>query len=275
MVGRNLRDGYVKILLTGSEGKICSTLIKPMLKEHEIIPFDLVLGDNMLDLDSVRRKADVDIIVHTAGVAGPTRDVPLCAYKDVNITGGVNVAKAAREFGCKVVFFSSMARYGVDAWMRHRKECGAVVGEDVAVPKYFPIDEDHPSILDYDVGMLHESKGKHYGISKAVVELCLEGIDHVALRLAGFKEWDRRRRDRLKKVRKAAKKGDTSLRKMWLYSVAGCATKAALVKALTGAIEGRLRGAVNVCEPSTGMRHVCETYFPTVEPADQIFSTRL
>ena len=34
-------------------------------------------------------------------------------------------------------------------WMRHRNECGSIIGEDVAVPKYLPIDESHPSINSY------------------------------------------------------------------------------------------------------------------------------
>jgi len=255
----------MKILLTGSEGNISKSLLRPLLSDHEVVGFDLVLGDDMLDPESLKRKADgCDVIVHTAGISGPQcSDVSL--YENVSVRGGKNVI----DVGLPVVFFSSMAYYGVDAWMRNRDECGPVIGDGVAVPKCLPIDTAHPSVATY--GRLDNPGGAAYGMSKAKIEEYAKGKDFVSLRLCGFREVTAKRKRRWVKIRKKAKAGLAPYRKMWLYSLAGTCTKECLSEAVLWALEQRGTVTRNVGVMGTGLKDVCRAYFPTLEPADQIF----
>jgi len=256
----------MKILLTGSEGRICQDLLVPLLsKDHEVVGFDLVLGDDMLDPESLKRKADgCDIVVHTAGISGPQgKDVSL--YESVSVRGGKNVI----DTGLPVVFFSSMAYYGADAWMRNREECGPVVGDGVAVPKYLPIDTSHPSVATYD-GLVNAG-GREYGMSKVHIEEYARGKHLVSLRLCGFREVTKRRKHRWEKVIEDAKNGNAPYRKMWLYSLAGTCTRKSLSEAMVWALEQKGGAVKNVGVMGTGLEDVCRAYFPTLEPADQIF----
>lgn len=258
----------MKILLTGSEGKISTNVIRPALKGHEIIPFDLVLGDDMLDVDCVKKKGvGVDLIIHTAGIAGPTKASDAKLYEKINLQGGKNII----DLGIKTIFLSSMSRYGVDSWMRHRYEKGAIVGDDVAVPKYLPIDIHHPSILEYD--NLAEYKGKYYGESKAKIEeyAKTKGIHFISLRMSGFLPNLNKKTKRWEKLRRSAKEGEAICRKMHVYSIAGATTPEIIQKHILWAIKHKDCAARNTCVPGKDLEDICRVYFPTLKPSNQIF----
>ena len=261
-------EATVRILLTGSEGRLCSKIVKPALSKHTIIPFDLVLGNDMLDKNSLYCKMkDCDVVVHTAGISGPQcKDVSL--YEKVSVQGGKNVIDIAQELGCLVVFFSSMAYYGTDAWMRDREEKGPVAGDGVAIPKYLPIDINHPSIEAQE--KLSEYGGVYYGLSKAKIEGYAKDR-FVSLRLSGCCEVTKKRERRWEKIRLGAKKGKAPFRKMWLYSLAGTCTPKCLARAVKWGVDQKESAVKNVGVFGTGLKDVCSAYFPTLEPADQIF----
>ncbi len=278
-----------KIFISGSEGNICTKALIPFIKKlggYEVIRFDKVLGDDLLDPDTIYRKLKkgaVDTVLHTAGVAGPTRTNIKELYKKVNTDGSINLLKAASEAKVKkFIFFSSFSYYGVDSWMRHRDEAGPITGEDLAVPRYLPIDEEHPSILEYDLDKLCDYNGKYYGMSKAMVEKFARDNAHrlncsfISMRLAGFtaKTWKYRGRKRA--IIERSKRGLTDMRKQLVYGVAGIATKAIL----TGALEAILKldfkkyDAYNICEANTGLQDVVRAYFPGLAPTDRIFANQ-
>ena len=187
-----------RLLVTGSSGKLSTEVILPLLKElsWDVVQFDLQLGHNILEKDSIYRVLKdnkVSAIIHAAAIAGPTKTLDYRNFEKVNTQGSVNLIQCAQEFNIdKFIFFSSFAYYGTDAWMRNRNEIGPIVGKDVAIPKYFPMDEKHPSILEYHFDELSEYNGKYYGLSKAKVEKYV--CDHMSdihfqflsMRLAGY-----------------------------------------------------------------------------------------
>jgi nucleoside-diphosphate-sugar epimerase len=271
-----------RVLITGSEGRISTRTLKPALAPHyDLVGFDLVLGDDLLDDDSLDRKLPgVDAVIHTAGIPGPLGADNAVAFDRVNHQGSRRLIERSKEHGVgTVIFFSSFARYGVDAWMRERYETGPVTGDDVAVPRYLPIDEDHPSVLDYDG--LFEWGGKWYGESKARAEqvgasLAGESFGFVSLRLTGVRErsakWVQRRRLMLEE----ASRGVAEQRKQWLYGTAGLTSQTLLVNTLRAVIDAEIRGfqAFNVTDATHGNHELTAAYFPENEPTDQIFATQ-
>jgi len=278
-----------KIFISGSEGKIATSLLVPLIKslgEYEIIRFDKVLGDDLLDKDSIMRKLmdkNVDTVIHTAAIAGPTKTERKELYEKVNTEGSINLIKiASKNKVKKFVFFSSFSYYGVDAWMRYREETGPITGRDVVVPKYLPIDEDHPSILEYDLSKLTNYNGKYYGMSKANVERFARdnasdlNCSFISMRLAGFSKKRLKYLQRKEDVLKKSKMGISDMRKQVIYGLAGITTKSILAAALEAILKSdhEKYDAYNVCEPNKGLRDVTKLYFPDLKPADTIFTNQ-
>ncbi len=276
-----------RILLTGSEGRLATSTLKPMLEEMgdvEIIGFDTVIGDDLLYIKSLESKLlnnNIDTVIHAAAVPGPTKTNDYKMFEKVNTNGSINVMDvAARAKIKKFIFFSSFSYYGCDAWMRDRQETGPVTGDDVAIPKYLPIDEEHPSILVNDCDKLSDYNGKYYGMSKAKVEKYAAetigqlGFSFVSMRLAGFSTKHERYIKDLERMKRDSKKGIADLRKQRLFGVAGMTTDTILKSSLKAILLADFEGcnAFNICEAGSGLSDVVKAYFPTLTPTDQIFS---
>jgi len=104
-----------KVLLTGSKGFILSAFYKSYNKEYEMIQTGRN-DENIVNLD-VRDESQVekvllqfkpDYVLHGAGITstGECENNKTLAY-DVNVTGSINVAKACRKVGAKMIFFST------------------------------------------------------------------------------------------------------------------------------------------------------------------------
>ncbi|MBI3090361.1 MAG: NAD(P)-dependent oxidoreductase [Candidatus Tectomicrobia bacterium] len=270
------------VLLTGSEGLIATTIIKPALSDtYHLIGFDLKLGDDLGDQDSIAEKIKgIDYVIHTAAIRGPLGAPSPEAYDAVNFQGTCRLLRLAKEAGVrKFIFFSSLARYGVDSWMRNREETGPITGEDVAVPRYLPIDEDHPSILEYK--NLFEWGGKWYGESKARAEregeaLADERFTFISLRLTGAGEKTSKWVRRLLQLRDDARRGEPRSRKLFVYGAGGVATAGLLRNTLRASLQAELEGAqaFNVTEAETGLTDVVRLYFPETPVADCLFGTQ-
>ena len=99
-----------KILIIGSTGMLALDLIRVLEKDHEII------GASRADFDIVDRSAVEDfiknhrpeIVINTAAYH-KTEECELNPEKSfsVNALGAFNVAKAAKEIGAKIFFFST------------------------------------------------------------------------------------------------------------------------------------------------------------------------
>jgi len=98
------------MLITGGLGYIGQNLLEQL--ENPLV-YDIKDGDDILDITNVAKKMrEATVCYHLAAVSS----VPLCeAYPvnaiETNIIGTLNILKAAKEKGVKVVFASSFAVY--------------------------------------------------------------------------------------------------------------------------------------------------------------------
>jgi len=137
---------------------------------HDVVGYDRLDGDDLLDSAAVRRAADgCAAVVHAAALAHDSAGSPEDIMA-VNVLGTWHVLLAAEAAGARrVVYFSS----------------GQVLGlaEGERLPDYFPVDDAHP-----------RRAMRPYGLSKCLAEdLCAgftarTGIPTVALRPAWV--WD-------------------------------------------------------------------------------------
>ena len=118
----------MRVLLTGSEGFIGKHVRTTLVAHgHEVIPFDLALGD---DITKPMAARDIEAVVHLAALASPSAcDARPAEAFQINVHGTLEVLKMALASNAKKFVFSSSAHvYGVG-------------------PRYFPTDEVHPLSL--------------------------------------------------------------------------------------------------------------------------------
>ena len=116
----------MKILITGAGGFAASRIISAWKDRHEIT------GTGRAQLDFTRKEETLqvigqlrpEIVIHCGAVS----DVGACD-KDpertylVNVTGAENIAAACREYGARMIFFSSdQVYFGNDVQEPHREE---------------------------------------------------------------------------------------------------------------------------------------------------------
>lgn len=115
----------MKILVTGSSGFIGRYLIQELGKtDHDVTPFDISDGNDVLDYEKLTKLEKFDIIIHLANkifVPDSFKD-PANFYK-INFQGTLNLLELCRVHKSKFIYLSSY-----------------VYGQ----PEYFPIDEKHP-----------------------------------------------------------------------------------------------------------------------------------
>jgi UDP-glucose 4-epimerase len=158
-------DGLVRILVSGHRGQV-GARVSASLKRlgHDVVGFDRVDGDDLLDLAAVRRAAaGCAAVVHAGALAHDSAGNPEDIMA-VNVLGTWHVLLAAEAVGAgRVVYFSSGQVFGL--------------AEGERLPDYFPVDDAHP-----------RRAMRPYGLSKCLAEdLCAgftarTGIASVALR---------------------------------------------------------------------------------------------
>ncbi|MGA1868827.1 MAG: NAD-dependent epimerase/dehydratase family protein [bacterium] len=167
----------MKILVTGGAGFIGSHVVEAMIREnhHVIVVDDLSSGKkervpqgvpfykaDIRDktIEEIFAKEKPEIVCHHAAqisvrisVDDPVMDA------DINIIGGINMAKLAAANGVKQFIFSSTG--------------GAIYGEQ----DYFPADEEHPArpICPYGAAKLSFEKYLYYFYK-------IHGLNYVVLR---------------------------------------------------------------------------------------------
>jgi len=167
----------MNILVTGGNGRVGQYILRELLGaghrvwcySHTPPPVegaDFTAGD-IMDLPRLREASQgMDALVHLAAVPGPWR-VPTERHLEVNVMGTVNVLEAAVSQGvAQVVFASSGAALGF-CFQWHKM-----------VPRYFPVDDDHPA-----------EPQDEYGLSKYLSEIICKrytdahGLQTIALRI--------------------------------------------------------------------------------------------
>jgi len=108
----------MKVLITGGWGWIGARIITYLLEQgHELIPLDIKSGEDILNLDTVRRQVNsAEVVIHLAGVGRPVPEIPLQDFLMLNVVGTANILTAMAEgFGAqRIIYPSSVAYYGCD-----------------------------------------------------------------------------------------------------------------------------------------------------------------
>jgi UDP-glucose 4-epimerase len=162
-----LRPALMKILLTGSSGRLGLRIDRALeLAGHDVVPFDLVTGDDVLDAAAVSAAArGADAIVHSAGIPDDSADWSIASQTlPVNLTGTWNVLLAARDNGIpRVVAFSS----------------GKALGMLEREPDYLPMDDAHRGLpsLPYSLSKwLLEEMCEAFTAETGVTTICLRPV---------------------------------------------------------------------------------------------------
>jgi len=105
------------ILLTGSEGFIGNRIKQTLLfNGHHVIPFDLVLGNNLLNLNELEQAVKKsDVIMHVAAQANLHKMETLDGGKqgtDFNVQGTHNIALLCAKYHKKLIYASTVCVYG-------------------------------------------------------------------------------------------------------------------------------------------------------------------
>jgi|SRR3989344_1117124 len=128
----------MKILITGSSGFIGGELVKNLKDKHELVTFDSVDGQNLLDYDHLKEAmSGCDVVIHLAAIPAPVEGKNFSDYFKINCQGTFNVAQACLENHVKkLIFTSSTTYYGVERgipFMKPIKENNLVVTQYVKV----------------------------------------------------------------------------------------------------------------------------------------------
>jgi len=143
----------VKVLVTGSSGRLGAAFVEALVAAgHQVVPFDLTNGNDVLDGAAVSAAArEADAIVHSAAIPDDAVDAEVVKHTlPVNVVGTWNVLVAARERGVgRVVALSS----------------GKALGLLERDPDYLPVDDAHRG-----------RPSRPYALSKWLLEEMCEGF---------------------------------------------------------------------------------------------------
>lgn len=102
----------MKILITGSAGFVGKHMVKKLSQKHQIVEYDLVNGQDVLNGKLLGQKLrGVDLVIHLAAFISATEswEKPMDYMKN-NTLGTLSVVESAIEAGVKkMIFFSSAA----------------------------------------------------------------------------------------------------------------------------------------------------------------------
>ena len=165
----------MKILVTGGSGTIGGYVLRELLQAgHSVTSFSrtvprvegagFIHGDIMEPDQLAQACKEQDAVIHLAAVPGPGRATP-AKLLEVNVIGTVNVLEAAVQAGVgKVIFASSGAATGFSFQKQE------------FLPRYLPIDEEHPSEPQDEYGLsklLAELTCKRYSAAYGIQTICL------------------------------------------------------------------------------------------------------
>jgi UDP-glucose 4-epimerase len=140
-------DGEMRVLVTGHRGLVGAPVAEFVADQGiEVVGFDRVDGQDLLDLDAVRQAATgCSAVVHLGALPHDTAGTPE-QIMAVNVLGTWHVLLAAEQAGVdRVIYFSSAQVLGIAG------------GE--GLPDYFPVDDAHP-----------RRAARPYGLSKRLGE---------------------------------------------------------------------------------------------------------
>lgn len=173
----------LKVMVTGHRGYIGSRFVEAVKQKYDIVGYDIVEGDDILDFDNLKKKMKgVDIVVHEAAIPKPTPGKSFEDYFRTNVEGSFNVVRAAYESGVKrVVYASSTTIYGIEGGIPFDYPISE--GQKF-VSQYLKADSLHTRDIDLSYHMskvMAEQAMAWYGLNKKIQVIALRygPTDHV------------------------------------------------------------------------------------------------
>jgi nucleoside-diphosphate-sugar epimerase len=102
----------MKIFITGSSGYIGNELVKYLSDKHEIVIYDLVNGQDILDYEQLKEKiVGCDVVIHLAAIRGPDESKEFNDYFNINCQGTQNIINCAIENNVARFIYASSTGY--------------------------------------------------------------------------------------------------------------------------------------------------------------------
>ena len=126
---------HMKILVTGHKGFLGGAFIKEYSNQYDIVGYDLIEGDELMDFQNLVSKIKgCEMVVHLAAIPKPIEGKSFEDYFTNNVRATQNVAKAAAQNKVKrIVYASSTSIYGIEK----------------GIPFATPIVESQPFVSQY------------------------------------------------------------------------------------------------------------------------------
>lgn len=179
------QERKLRVMVTGHRGYIGSRFVEAVKQKYDIVGYDIVEGDDILDYSNLKKKMkDVDIVVHEAAIPKPTPGKSFEDYFRTNVEGSLNVVRAAYENGVKrVVYASSTTVYGIEGGIPFDYPISE--GQKF-VSQYLKADSLHTRDIDlsYHISkVMAEQAMAWYGLNKKIQVIALRygPTDHVNL----------------------------------------------------------------------------------------------
>lgn len=158
----------MKILITGSSGFIGNELVNRLSDTNEIVKFDMIQGNNILNYqDLTDAVKGCDVVVHIAAIPAPDAAKEFEDYFRINCQGTFNVAEACRENKVKrLIFTSSTTYYGIEKGIDFIKP---VMEKNPVVTQYAKVEDldCRPCDISYSTSkVICEQVLANYGLNK-------------------------------------------------------------------------------------------------------------
>ena len=165
----------MRVFITGQKGYLGRRFIQKYGSDYEVVGFDLIDGDNLLEYENVReRMSGCDQVVHLAAIPKPVEGETFESYFKNNVEATLNVARAATENKLqRIIYASSTTIYGIERGIPFRTP----IREDQKfVSQYLSVDDLSCRDVDLSYHMskvMAEQIMAWYGLNRKIQTVAL------------------------------------------------------------------------------------------------------
>jgi len=165
----------MKILVTGSKGYLGKEFVNRYKDEYEIVGYDIVDGDDILDYANLLKKLEgCEMVVHLAAIPKPVVEKTFTDYFSINVEGTLNVLRAAVEKKVtRVIYGSSTTIYGIERGIPFKTP---IKEDQLFVSQYLTVDDlsCRDADLSYHMSkVMAEQILAWYGLTKKIQTIAL------------------------------------------------------------------------------------------------------